>query len=119
MSQPKTRRGKKAPASAPAIPVDSRTQDIWRRTHLLIEVLMEVMEQGIRNAEADVSDRWVRLFGSKDSAVVNLQKLVQLLAELQAQATPPAGAPTEEALSPEEMALLAQWFEQRQPTMKD
>lgn len=88
--------------------------DIWRRTRLLVEVLLEVMEQGIRAPDSERSEQWERLFGTKDSAVVNLQKLVQLLAELQAQ----SGSTLDDAhalvepVSSEEMALLAQWLEQ-------
>ncbi len=86
--------------------------DIWRRTRLLVEVLLQVMEQGIRDPNGK-SEEWDRLFGSKDSAVVTLQKLVQLLAELQQQSAmePEADASLVEPVSAEEMALLKQWLE--------
>lgn len=87
------------------------THDIWARTKLLVEVLLEVMEHEIRAPDNERSERWLKLFGAKDSAVVNLQKLVVLLAELQAQ-TP--AKDMERGVAPvdaQEMAILADWLQ--------
>jgi ABC-type transporter Mla MlaB component len=65
------------------------------------------MEREIRTRKNEPSERWLKLFGAKDSAVVNLQKLVQLLAELQTQSPQAAGiAPVDS----EELAILAEWL---------
>lgn len=85
-------------------------QDIWRRTRQLVEVLLQVMEQEIRAADGPRSEQWVRLFGSKDSAVVNLQKLVQLLAELQGN-VPQSTASTQALPEDADMELLRQWLQ--------
>lgn len=96
--RPKTKLVKKATPSA---------QDVWARTQMLVEVLLEVMEREIRTRKNEPSERWLKLFGAKDSAVVNLQKLVQLLAELQSQTPQTADvAPVDAA----ELAILAEWL---------
>ena len=100
---------KRARAKKTRKPRTAVAQDVWARTQLLVEVLLEVMEGEIRAVGEERSERWLKLFGPKDSAVVNLQKLVQLLAELQQQSPPPQS----EALAPvstEELALLSDWL---------
>lgn len=103
---PRKRVSKKEQASR----TEEDAQDIWRRTRQLVEVLLQVMEQEIRAADGPRSEQWVRLFGSKDSAVVNLQKLVQLLAELQGNVPQPPESATplpEDA----DMELLRRWLQ--------
>lgn len=97
--------------SKPPPPTSVATQDIWARTQMLVEVLLGVMEREVRARKSEPSERWLKLFGTKDSAVVNLQKLVVLLGELQAQApakqaSPDMVAPVEAA----ELAILAEWL---------
>ncbi len=85
--------------------------DIWARTQMLVEVLLEVMESEVRAKDQQRSEQWLKLFGPKDSAVVNLQKLVQLLAVLQGHA--PAKADRFSAIAPvddAEIAMLADWI---------
>lgn len=84
--------------------------DIWQRTGLLVEVLLGVMEREI-HAGGERSEQWERLFGTKDSAVVTLQKLVQVLAELQTRAGhEPQAEALVEPVNEEELALLREWL---------
>lgn len=83
--------------------------DVWLRTRQLVEVLLQVMEREIQSDEPERSEQWLRLFGAKDSAVVNLQKLVQLLAELQ-QGQPVPSISDTAAMDDEEMKLLRAWL---------
>lgn len=85
----------------------SSTQDVWARTQMLVEVLLEVMEREIRTRKNEPSERWLKLFGAKDSAVVNLQKLVHLLAELQSQTPQTVDVTPVDAA---ELAILAEWL---------
>ncbi len=85
--------------------------NVWGRTQLLVEVLLEVMEKEVGAQDQDRSDQWLKLFGPKDSAVVNLQKLVDLLAELQQHR--PARKRTAQKVSrvnDDELAMLADWI---------
>lgn len=85
--------------------------DVWARTQLLVEVLLRVMEHEIAAEQPTRSEQWLKLFGPKDSAVVNLQKLVQLLAELQEQ-SPVKMAPDARVtpVSESELGLLHDWL---------
>lgn len=90
--------------------------DVWARTQMLVEILLKVMEKEIRarKSKPERSEQWIKLFGPKDSAVVNLQKLVQLLAELQMQSQPAHDdAESEMArVSEEELAILSAWLKE-------
>jgi len=94
--------------------IDEQAKDIWRRTRLLVEVIVRVMEKEVRDLPDEPTKQWKRLFGEKDSAVMNLQKLVKLLAELQIQAGDEGAKQDElvEPVSPQELALLSQWLGQ-------
>lgn len=88
---------------------DVASEDVWLRTRQLVEVLLHVMEREIQSDEPERSEQWLRLFGAKDSAVVNLQKLVQLLAELQ-HGQPMPNISDAAVMDDEEMKLLRAWL---------
>ena len=98
---------KRRPKTKPPIEQHANAQDVWARTHMLVEVLLEVMEREIRTRKNEPSERWLKLFGAKDSAVVNLQKLVHLLAELQTKAPSTTDVVPVDA---GELAILAEWL---------
>lgn len=102
----------KKPASRRRKIPGKTSTDIWARTQLLVEVLLEVMENEIRAPENERSERWLKLFGAKDSAVVNLQKLVLLLADLQVQAPSKNPAAEVEPVNAQELAILSDWLTQ-------
>ena len=81
------------------------------RARKLVESMLTSMEVGL---SGDVSqEEWERIFGSKDSAVVSLQKLVQVIAVLSHQVDgmlAPKESHAEHMLTPEEMALLTDWL---------
>ncbi len=89
-----------------------------KRAGQLIEALLKEMQVGLQDPERLESLHWVQLFGAKQSAVVNLQKLVQALSALPdaggAKPTANAEYPEGEALSAEEMQLLTAWLGQEQ-----
>lgn len=88
-----------------------RAADIWARTQMLVEVLLQVMESEMRAEDQERSEQWLKLFGPKDSAVVNLQKLVQLMAQLQSHAPQKRkAAATVKPVDDAEMAMLADWI---------
>lgn len=100
-------RRKKSLLTKPASPT---MQDVWARTQMLVEVLLSVMEREIRARKSEPSERWLKLFGTKDSAVVNLQKLVLLLGELQAQSPQKIQAHEVAPVDAQELAILADWL---------
>lgn len=85
-----------------------------RRVVRLIEMLLVRLEQGVAaECEDKTSNHWRRLFGSTQSAVMNVQKLVAALAalpvleeleELQEEALP------EVPMTREELAMLIEWL---------
>ncbi len=101
---------KKVNKCTPVTPVHS-CENIWARTLLLVEVLIRVMEGEIRSTEEERSPQWLRLFGAKDSAIVNLQKLVQLMAQLREYGNLEAPDSQVAPVSDEEMAMLRGWLE--------
>ncbi len=82
------------------------------RARKLVESMLTAMEEGLSGEES--SKEWKRLFGSKDSAVVSLQKLVQVIGvlsnQVDAMVVVPKDDVVEHDLSPEEMALLTEWL---------
>ena len=51
---------------------------LWMRTSDLVQRLLQTLEEGIANPE-NLPAHWEQIFGPKDNAVVNLQKLVAVL----------------------------------------
>ncbi len=90
----------------------TQAHDMWERSQLLVEVLLKFMDREIRSKDPKRSEKWLKLFGTKESAVVNLQKLVQVLAELQEQT--PSGTADQPAMTApvnaEELAMLSEWL---------
>ncbi len=56
-------------------------EEVWQSTRTSVKALLETLAKGI-DSPAAMPEHWERLFGTKDSAVANLQKLVALLVEL-------------------------------------
>lgn len=89
-----------------------------RRAQRLIEAMLKEMQLAVRDPARFDTPQWERLFGNKQSVVVNLQKLVQTLAALPQElpasthSTEPPAAMSE--LSAEEMRLLSEWIAQGQ-----
>lgn len=84
-----------------------------KQARAIIELLLEEMREGMTDPSRAMSEEWERLFGSKQSVVANLQKLVQALAVL------PDGEGVEEdaqaplpPMSSEEVGILKEWLEQ-------
>ena len=100
--------------SAAAIPL----QRASRRASTLIDGLMRQMQKGMRDPALLSSPEWEVMFGSKQSMVVNLLKLVQAMSALGDDNEKPrkkaAGKVVSSAaalpLSDGEMALLAAWL---------
>jgi hypothetical protein len=100
---------KRRPSATPAL---ARTS---QRAQVLIESMLREMQRGLREPSRLESPAWEQLFGAKQSMVSNLQKLVQALAALPlagaSDASPPPAEPlAADALTAEEMALLAAWL---------
>jgi flagellar biosynthesis/type III secretory pathway chaperone len=87
-----------------------------KRASALIEALLKEMQRGVRDQTLLESPEWERLFGNKQSVVVNLQKLVQALAALPSEADIQPSSETMKAegerLSDEEMRMLTAWLEE-------
>ena len=81
------------------------------RARKLVESMLTALEDGLSGDETP--EEWKRLFGTKDSAVVSLQKLEQVIGVLSNQVhamVAPKEVLPEHNLSPEEMALLTEWL---------
>ena len=84
------------------------------RARLLVDALLCEMQEGVRNPSYRESEAWEKLFGSKDSLVMNLQKLVATLMALPDDAVKVeegAASPEAAPITPEEMVLLKAWLE--------
>ena len=94
----------------------SRASSSLRARHLVDSLLRE-MQEGIRNPSYCESEAWEKLFGSKDSFVVNLQKLVATLAARPDEVKPELNQQRlEEPITSEEMVLLKAWLEDSKPS---
>ena len=85
-----------------------------RRARQLIERLFVEMQQGLQDPSYCTSESWDLLFGSKQSMVTNLQKLVAALVALpdEAGAVSDAGKASDTLqFSEADMALLRAWIE--------
>ena len=81
----------------------------------LAELLMKEMRAALRDPARLTSEEWDKLFGAKQSMISNLHKLVTTLAALPdlVQEGPLKCATAEVAMSPQEMAMLKAWLEER------
>lgn len=84
----------------------------WAHASELVRRLILLMEQGIDPA-TEIPEHWERIFGTKESAVGNLQKLVSVLANIaQHMQQPEAMQQQDEApLSKDDYAMLMRWLE--------
>lgn len=93
----------------------SSRQRATRQANRLIEIMFREMAAALKEPATMEEPEWQRLFGNKQSLVVNLQKLVQALGalpeELCADDPKPDSGP-HEALTAEEMRLLTEWLAQ-------
>lgn len=82
------------------------------RATRLIEMLLCALEEGLSDDAEKPSPQWRRLFGSTQSAVVNLQKLVAALGALPVVKTELSteAAPPEVPMSKAELAMLKDWL---------
>ena len=85
-----------------------------KRANALIDAMLKEMQRGLKQPELFETAEWERLFGAKQSMVVNVQKLVQALSALpslegQEAKVLPKNQPVEK-LSAEEMRLLNEWL---------
>lgn len=87
-----------------------------RRANALIDAMLKEMQLGLKQPERLESPQWERLFGAKQSMVINLQKLVQALGSLPLESPKPDIAANEKKEAPlngEEMRILTQWLAER------
>lgn len=82
------------------------------RATRLVELLLGELEEGLAEAAEKPSARWKRLFGSTQSAVMNVQKLVATLGALPAVPTELNAAveSPEVPMSQAELAMLKDWL---------
>jgi hypothetical protein len=89
--------------------------NLWMRTSDLVQHLLQTLEEGIASPEA-LPAHWEQIFGPKDNAVVNLQKLVavltvvseRLVSELYLAEAAPADTETG-AMQPEDLEMVMRW----------
>jgi hypothetical protein len=81
------------------------------RAERLVEALLFEMQLGLQNPEYRSGKDWEKLFGSKDSLVANLQKLVATLATLPSDGEKPIESEPVQPMSSAEMTMLKSWIE--------
>jgi hypothetical protein len=97
---------------------------LWMRTSDLVQRLLQTLEEGITNPE-NLPAHWEQIFGPKDSAVVNLQKLVavltvvseRLMSELYASRIEQPNAELG-AMQPEDLEMVMRWAARELETLK-
>lgn len=93
----------------------SSRQRATRQANRLIEIMFKEMAVALKDPATMEEPEWQRLFGNKQSLVVNLQKLVQALGALPEESGGADSKPQDaahEALTTEEMRLLTEWLAQ-------
>ncbi len=97
---------------------------LWMRTSNLVQRLLQTLEEGIANPE-NLPAHWKQIFGPKDNAVVNLQKLVavltvvseRLMSELYLAEAGPAD-PEISTMQPEDLEMVMRWASRELETLK-
>ena len=88
-----------------------------KRAGALIESLLKEIQRGVDEPALLESPEWERLFGLKQSVVVNVQKLVQALAVLPNEepdnVTKGKEAQQDDRLTDEEMGMLTEWLAEK------
>jgi hypothetical protein len=96
---------KKRPPASPALIASGK------RIHALIEMMLEEMQRGLDDPDRLTKPEWTRLFGSRQSMVGNVQKLVQALAAIPAEDNSAEGGQEgKRPLSLPEVALISAWM---------
>ncbi|MBN8542780.1 MAG: hypothetical protein J0M34_00770 [Alphaproteobacteria bacterium] len=92
-------------------------EEVWQSTRKSVKALLETLAKGI-DSPATMPEHWERLFGTKDSAVANLQKLVALLIELRQHFhdAPEADVADITRIEAHELEMLEAWLEKQKPT---
>lgn len=94
-------------------------EEVWQSTRKSVKALLETLAKGI-DSPAAMPEHWERLFGTKDSAVANLQKLVALLVELRLHHEVQDGdAPDETRIEAHEIEMLEAWLRKQQSAHSD
>ncbi|MFZ4124958.1 MAG: hypothetical protein ACOYJ2_02650 [Rickettsiales bacterium] len=90
--------------------------EVWQSTRQSVKALLETLAKGI-DSPATMPEHWERLFGTKDSAVANLQKLVALLIELRAHFHDAPDDDTSDIsrIEAHELEMLEAWLEKQKP----
>lgn len=88
---------------------------LWQQSSELVRLLIDTLQQGVAAGHAS-EEHWERLFGSKDSAVSNLQKLVAVLTVISERLTSEMCVPPEAqeetaamAIQEEDVAMVMRW----------
>lgn len=96
----------------------ARRAKSYRRAQIVIETLLSEIQRGIQSPDIIKSEEWKKLFGTKDSIVANVQKLVATLGDLPEHQgtyhTPGTPHPEEVPLTAEEVQILAEWIKDQQ-----
>jgi hypothetical protein len=91
-------------------------ENSWQKTSVLVHRLMIILDEGIVNPSS-LPEHWERVFGTKDSAVVSLQKLVAVLAEIsehveRALQQDDVESPYTANVSADDLAMIQRWVEE-------
>lgn len=85
---------------------------MWRRMETLVVEMLQVLEEKMNDPEKTPKE-WEVLFASKDSVVINLQKLAKLMGDVQGARGPKkkelANAACER-LTRDELKMLEEWL---------
>ena len=114
---------KRKPARKVMPKADADLLKTWQITQDLTSKLIGNLQQTLAAHDAS-EDSWNRLFGAKDSTVINLQKLVAVLGQISdrlAAAMPefkPDKAAIHEPISPADMQMLKRWMEEELARVK-
>ena len=87
-----------------------------RRARVLIDLMLGEMQRAITEPDYAQSPEWGRIFGAKQSMVMNLQKLVAALVALPEETEDDCAEPSELPLTKEEVGLLTAWLSETHPT---
>ena len=116
MSRPRAKNASPSRPKSKRAPYGSQAaKRTAKRARSLIEAMLQEMELGLVDPHYRMTDEWERLFGAKQSMVVNLQKLVAALAAVPNYELPKA-VPEEQAeardapITPAEMEMLKAWI---------
>lgn len=97
----------------------------WQLVNILTQQLMQKLAQTLAEMPDPTTD-WERLFGAKDSMVVNLQKLVQVLVQMsgrleEIEKNIDAPDMADSAILPDEadLQMLKNWLEQELAKMEN